>query len=280
MGEPVMLELRTHTGAIVPYRKPKAPATFNESTGEGVSWAGWTWNPITGCLHGCDFCYARDIANHYPAAFPAGFEPLFHEERLAAPVNTRIPKKHRDNPDYGRVFVVSMGDMFGRWVPREWIDPILDVETANQQWEYLHLTRFPERYPELQLPPTAWAGTSVDEQNRVGRAERAFEAVPAGAVKVRWLSLEPLKADLRFRNLSMFDWIVIGAQTPTNQPGVGRVKGFLPPLEWVLRLTDQAEEAGARVHWKPNLAKVPGIDQHRWRNEYPQGVQVSAAAAA
>ncbi|KKK91159.1 hypothetical protein LCGC14_2715740, partial [marine sediment metagenome] len=24
---------------------------------------GYTWNPITGCLNGCDYCYARRLAN-------------------------------------------------------------------------------------------------------------------------------------------------------------------------------------------------------------------------
>ncbi len=218
-------------------------------------------------------CYARAIANHYTKAFPVGFTPLFHHERLAAPANTKIPASQLGNPDYDRVFVVSMGDAFGHWVPDEWIYAILDVECDNPQWEYLHLTKFPERYPGLVFPPTAWVGTSVDEQSRVARAERSFAAVTG--VKVKWLSLEPLNADLRFTDLSMFQWVVIGAQTATNQPGgVGRVPEFLPPLEWVLRITDQAEEAGARVHWKPNLRRVPGIDLHRWRDEYPQGVVV------
>lgn len=276
MAERVMLQLRTHTGAVVPYAQPQAPAKFNESTGDGVSWAGYTWNPITGCLHGCTYCYARAIANHYTAAFPAGFTPLFHEERLNAPANTQVPRKHLDNPDYRRCFVCSMADMFGRWVPLEWIERILAIEHGNPQWEYLHLTKFPDRYPELVMPPTAWVGTSVDEQKRVRIAERAFRAVDG--VKVKWLSLEPLLEPLEFSDLSMFGWVVIGAQTATNQPdGVGRVPAFAPPLEWVLRITDQAEEAGARVHWKPNLRGVPGIELHRWRNEYPEGVLVNAA---
>jgi hypothetical protein len=34
---------------------------FNE-TNESIDWAWWSWNPITGCNHGCPYCYARDIA--------------------------------------------------------------------------------------------------------------------------------------------------------------------------------------------------------------------------
>jgi hypothetical protein len=38
--------------------------TFNR-TNENVDWAKWTWNPVTGCLHNCVYCYARDIAERH-----------------------------------------------------------------------------------------------------------------------------------------------------------------------------------------------------------------------
>lgn len=277
MAEPTMLTLYTHRGVPVLYRQPLARPTFHETTGDGVSWAGWSWNPITGCLHRCDYCYARGIALRFPNAFPVGFEPLFHEERLNAPANTSIPMKHFDDPAYKRVFVVSMGDMFGRWVPREWIERVLAVEHGNPQWQYLHLSKFPDRYPELgALPPTAWIGTSVDEQNRVRIAERAMAAVTG--VKVKWLSLEPLREPLKFTDLTMFDWVVIGSQTRTVQPG-GAVAAFAPPAEWVLRITHQAREAGVPVHWKPNLRSNPGVVGDLgadWYDEYPEGMVVHA----
>lgn len=269
---PVMLTLRTHTGAEVEYRQPKGCAKFNESTGDGVSWAGWTWNPVTGCLHNCDYCYARAIAMRFTNAFPAGFTPLFHHERLDAPANTKIPAKYQGMPEWLRVFVVSMGDLFGRWVPQEWIDAVLAAERASPVWEYLHLTKFPDRYPGLEFPAGAWVGTSVDEQKRVRIAERAMREVTG--VKVRWLSLEPLLEPLEFTDLTMFDWIVIGSKTGTMQPG-GAVPAFAPPAEWVLRITHQAREAGVAVHWKPNLRTNPGVIGDlgsEWFDQYPEGV--------
>jgi len=27
-----------------------------------IEWAEYTWNPVTGCLHGCEYCYAKALA--------------------------------------------------------------------------------------------------------------------------------------------------------------------------------------------------------------------------
>lgn len=264
-----MLTLRTHDGTPVMYPQPQAKAQFNRSTGEGISWAGWSWNPVTGCLHGCDYCYARELATKesYRAAYPVGFTPLFHHERLSAPANTPLPQGAHGT-DLGRVFVCSMADLYGRWVPQEWIDAVHESERANPQWQYLHLTKFPDRYVGLDLPSSGWIGTSVDEQRRVRIAERAFSQIED--VAVRWLSLEPLLAPLEFTDLSMFDWVVIGAQTETRQP-TGTVPAFAPPFEWVARIVAQAREAGCKVHMKPNLLGQtnPGSPGMQLINEYP-----------
>ena len=263
----VMLTLRTNDGTEVQYPEPQSKATFNESKGAGISWAAWSWNPVTGCLHGCDYCYAREIATNerYRGAYPAGFTPLFHHERLDAPANTTVPAAHRDDPAYKRVFVCSMADLYGRWVPDEWIDQVHASMCANPQWQYITLTKFPDRYVGLDMPSGAWVGTSVDEQKRVRIAERAFREIDGAAVK--WLSLEPLKEPLEFTDLSMFDWVVIGAQTETRQPS-GVVPAFAPDFEWVARIVLQAREAGCRVHLKPNL--INGRPGMRFPDEYPQ----------
>jgi protein gp37 len=275
---PVMLTLNTHDGREVLYPKPQGKATFNETRGNGISWAAWSWNPVTGCLHGCEYCYAREGAEseRLKAGYPVGFTPLRHTERLDAPTHTTIPARYRDDSHepcsngeceicaYRRVFVCSMADLYGRWVPDEWIDQVHASMLAAPQWQYITLTKFPARYVGLEMPPGAWVGTSVDEQKRVRIAEDAFRKIDGVAVK--WLSLEPLREPLEFTDLSVFDWVVIGAQTQTRQPS-GVVPAFAPPFEWVARLVLQAREAGCRIHLKPNL--VDGLPGMQMPNEYP-----------
>jgi protein gp37 len=250
-GKHIMLS--THTGEQVAYPLPASAATFN-NTNEHISWAAFSWNPVTGCLHGCPYCYARDIALSPTTAayFPAGFTPLFHHERLQAPANTKVPADAADDARRQRVFVCSMADLYGKWVPREWIEQVHQSCIVNPQWDYLFLTKFPSRYIEFltDLPTTARLGTTVDEQKRVRIAEQAFRHIKG--VRVKWLSLEPLKEELRFTDLSMFDWVVIGSQTETRQPD-GIVPAFAPPFDWVARIWRQAKEAGCKVYLKPNL---------------------------
>jgi protein gp37 len=83
-----------------------------------IGWCDYTWNPVTGCLHHCTFgptraaCYAEGIARRFAGgkAFPQGFAPTFHPERLSEPQKVKAP---------ARIFAVSMGDLFGPWVPDE-----------------------------------------------------------------------------------------------------------------------------------------------------------------
>ena len=249
VDEKQTITLLDHKGNPFEYPKPKGKATFNQQKGTEIGWAMWSWNPVTGCNHGCDYCYARAIATSRDMAayYPAGFTPLFHHERLDAPANTPVPSRAEADPAHGRVFVCSMADLFGAWVPQEWIDQVVASTVANPQWEYLYLTKFPQRYDRLQLPASGWIGASVDEQHRAEPTLAAMRKV--SGVKVKWLSLEPLLEPIKFSTLEGIDMIVIGAQSEN----IGQNNSFSPPFEWVANLVATARRDGCKVWLKTNL---------------------------
>jgi protein gp37 len=229
------------------HRNPDAKLN-QQSSGEDdnlIDWAKWTWNPITGCNHTCPYCYARDIAERFAGtpSFPNGFTPTFRADRIAAPLNYR--PRTSDDPRERRIFTGSMTDLFGRWVPAEWINAILNVANDANAWEFLILTKFPRRMAEFAIPPNVWMGTSVDCQARVDNAEAAFERVNA---KVKWLSCEPLLEPLRFRHLNRFNLIVIGGASESRH-----TPRWIPPFAWLDDLMRQADAAGCRVFLKSNL---------------------------
>lgn len=221
---------------------------LNKQDTDHIEWALWSWNPITGCKHNCPYCYARDIANRL---FEQKFEPAFIPERLTAPLNTRVPPEAQTDPDPVRrlglknIFTCSMADLFGKWVPSEWIEAVLDVVRRAEEWNFLFLTKFPQRMAEFEFPDNAWVGTSVDAQARVANAEKAFRKVRA---KVKWLSCEPLLEPLEFSDLSMFQWIVLGGASRSTQTPEWR-----PPRAWINTIEAKAAEAGCKVYEKTNL---------------------------
>lgn len=222
-------------------------ATLNK-TNENIEWAAWSWNPVTGCLHGCEYCYARDIAERF---YPEGFQPAFHPDRLEAPENTNVPMEPRFLGDtgYKNIFTCSMADLFGKWVPVEWIEAVLNQVRNNPQWNFLLLTKFPIRMSEFDYPDNAWLGTSVDAQHAVGRAEKAFQVLRDKGYKgIGWVSCEPMMERITFDKLELFDWLVLGGASKST-----KTPEFKPPFEWINHAYNQAKEIGCKVYMKTNL---------------------------
>lgn len=235
---------------------------LNRQDNTDIEWADWSWNPVTGCLHGCPYCYARDIAfNIYPT--DVGFSPTIWLDRLTAPQNQNTPKDANERIAQKNIFTCSMADLFGRWVPSEWIERVLIEVEANPQWNFLFLTKFPKRMSEFVIPDNAWMGTTVDLQARVANAEKAFEKVKAG---VRWLSIEPMIQPLKFNRLDLFDWIVIGGASPSKAiDGTPNTPAWNVPIEWIADLHQQARAANCKIYYKTNS----GLSDMTRIREYP-----------
>lgn len=227
------------------WRTIEKPTTLNRQDTTSIDWAKWSWNPVTGCQHNCPYCYARDIAERF---YAEKFQPAIHIDRLGAPAHTPVPATASQDTSLKNIFTCSMADLFGKWVPKQWIEEVLGVVRENPQWNFLFLTKFPLRMAEFEYPPNAWLGTSVDLQARVANAERTMREVRAS---VKWLSLEPLLEPLVFEDLSAFNWVVIGGASASNQTPEWR-----PPQQWVYDLTAAALRAGCAVYHKTNLDEL------------------------
>ncbi|MEM3745462.1 MAG: DUF5131 family protein [Candidatus Bathyarchaeia archaeon] len=104
----------------------------------------FSWNPVTGCLHMCSYCWARMFARRLASMGVEpyrthGFSPAFAEWRL----RERIP-----NGKF--IFVSDMGDMWGDWVPAEWIERVLRVVRSKPRSKFFFLTKNPKRYLEFE----------------------------------------------------------------------------------------------------------------------------------
>jgi protein gp37 len=234
------------TQGHVKTKKGKPTKIAFNPTSEKVDWAVWTWNPVFGCKHGCQYCYAAEFAKRQNRNFT---KPDLIMHQLAAPKNSGIPKGKEDMPGIHNVFVCSMADLFGEWVPDDWIQKVFNACRDNPQWTYIFLTKNPERLSDFEWADNWWVGTTVDDQSRVDRAEKAFKDVQA---KVKFVSLEPFNERITFNHLEYFNWVIIGGQSKTS-----KIKAFQPESRWVERVVYQARKADCQIYFKPNLEYAP-----------------------
>ncbi len=210
-----------------------------------IEWCDYTWNPVVGCKHWRNLCsvghacYARKQAKRQKNRCPEcyHFIPHIHQERLGEPYRVKRPSK---------IFVCSMGDLFGDWVPDEWIEAVLRVVDDNLHHTFMFLTKNPKRYREFEFPPNCWLGTTVNKQSEVVRITELVENKYA-THNIKFISFEPLYGEIRMLFPDpehVVHWIIIGAQTNPYRP---------PEPEWVKLLIQQARSIGAAVFLKDNL---------------------------
>ena len=256
-----------------------------------IDWADRTWNPVIGCLHDCQYCYARKIAHRFGgrwiqntgknkkqddgnlrelgiplpyqhkkgclinAAYPFVFSLTFHRYRLGEPSKIKKPQN---------IFVCSMADLFGEWVPDEWIKAVFEACKKAPQHRYLFLTKNPERYYRLwddisiYIPNNFWLGATITNST-----DRYFYSLDR--MQNSFLSIEPIHENLEgFDDIPSHrfpDWCIIGAETG-NQEGK-----IIPKREWIENIIGVCRDNNIPVFMKNNLQdiwKEPLIQEYPW----------------
>lgn len=174
------------------------PKGMNKSK---IEWCDYTWNPVTGCLHNCPYCYARGIG----LRFEGHFNPTFHPDRLEAPKKLKKPSK---------IFVGSMTDMMGNFIQAEWIDKSITAMFSAPQHTYQMLTKRPENYKLYHYPKGTWLGMTITgEACNALLQSRLDELRKLEGDYYKFVSIEPLLGTISKFNFKGIDLMIIGAQT-------------------------------------------------------------------
>ena len=229
-----------------------------------IDWCDSTWNPVTGCLHGCKYCYARGIANRFSSggdrwtddkivvlnekicgeedekalAYPYGFKPTFYRYRL---------NEYRDKKKPRNIFVCSMADLFGEWVPDKWIEEVFKACDSAPQHNYMFLTKNPGRYVKLaekgilRCSNNMWYGWSQTRNE-----EYKMFSLPCPHT---FVSVEPIQEPIR---VPLDEWVIVGAET-------GRRKNkVVPERWWIEQIVEDCEKFGIPLFMKSSLADIWG----------------------
>lgn len=229
-----------------------------------IDWCESTWNPVTGCYHECPYCYARGIANRFSGhgerwnddklhvldnkiyaeesetaePYPYGFVPTLRRYRL----NEYEKKKGRT------IFVCSMADLFGSWVPDSWIEEVFAACDKAPQHNYIFLTKNPARYADLSRKGILRTG----ENMWYGFSQTGEEALNLIYLEQRvnfFVSAEPL---LKPISVILGDWVIVGAET-------GRRKDKITPKrEWIENIVSDCKKYDIPIFMKSSLADIWG----------------------
>jgi len=140
------------------------------------------------------------------------------------------------------IFVNSMSDLFHESVPLDFIIKVFEVMSDCSHHTFQVLTKRSDRLlelaHELNWPKNIWMGVSVESKDYVKRVDD-LRQTPA---KIKFLSLEPLIADVGTIDLSGVDWAIAGGESgPGARP--------MNPA-WVRSIRDQCVRADVAFHFK------------------------------
>lgn len=240
-----------------------------------IEWCDASWNPVTGCLHGCRYCYAETMTHRFKpkhdewpepggihvaahddrcyiatkacalrdadgkylrsTPYPKGFAPTMHTYKLDHLTHATTPR---------RIFVGSMTDLFGEWVPDEWLAAIFRACHEAPQHAYLFLTKNPQRYTEL-----AEKGLLPDGDNYWYGSTATTPETPFWFSDKHntFVSIEPILAPFEEDGasaLAKVNWVILGAETGPRKSKVA------PDPQWIENIIQATRDGGTPLFMK------------------------------
>jgi DNA repair photolyase len=125
-----------------------------------------TWNPVKGCRHDCEYCYLRAMPYF-------DMTPRISENEFS----TNLGKGNT-------IFIGSSSDMWGEWVPKEWIERVLEHCNKYQRNTYLFQTKNPKRFHDFQnFPESSIICTTIESNKDYNVISKA----PAVTERQQWI---------------------------------------------------------------------------------------------
>lgn len=235
-----------------------------------ISWTHRTMNPIKvkdsktfHCVKrspACDNCYAEVMARRLAGMGHTKFYPYkVHREMPELELNRKMLADWSKTKKRYLNFVTSMTDIFGEFVPKEWIFDILDAMIAAPKQVFQCLTKREDimmstinEYCQLKdiekLPLNIWMGITVESQKWY---DKRLPYLLRSKVSIRWLSMEPLLGPVYlaldgtlpeewgygYRHVGdLLHWVIVGGESATPN------KARPTHPDWFRSIRDQCNE--------------------------------------
>ena len=163
-----------------------------------------------------------------------------------------------------------MADLFGDWVPDEWIQQVFEACDAAPQHRYLFLTKNPKRYSDLYdkgiMPKGVKAWNKYFGCTITKPTDECFfnNLYGNGIDHPGFISIEPIMDDFVAGEIDKDEngikWIIVGAESGNRK---GKV---IPKREWIEHIAETCRRSHIPVFMKESLRELMGDD---FRQEFP-----------
>lgn len=205
-----------------------------------IEWCDYTWNPITGCMRSCRYCYARRLHDRFNK------EPFsvirYHPSRM-----DDLEWLGKQEPS--TIFVGSMSDI--EYWPENLTQHILDEIKLYHRHTFMFLSKNPNSYGEwrgLKFPSNCMQGLTLEKCDTIEEHKKL--ALLVGNCERPFVSLEPIQGNVSFDGAwQVLEKIIVGAMTGP--------KAIIPKQEWI----DSIQEfiRGDKIFWKQNIKKIGAL---------------------